>query len=556
MTEMNSNNRLSFCLKTSVSNAELEINRQIDELIEDIEKYRKTLLKNLMEKENELSYNCSAQDLETLRRHKLQTEEIFRENRQQELLAENMEIIDKKIKNIRDILEIKVSWNLEDFQKALANLATLSSCEEEAPPPPPVPRRREQQDLPTLPEIPPHSSIVTPPHRVVRITEDGVEEDYMAMQPIKSQSVSSSEKQPKLNRGVSNEERGQVSGQVSRGRWNTICTPTLSRKPHDPLPLPDNKAPAIPPKNQSGRRPSQIPAKSSEKILGVKIDRINPLFAGCNKGKEASDLNKPGRVDIDIASTDIYITDTYNHCVKVFDRSGTFKFQFGRKSPGKITYPFGLCLSSKMVYVGEKLDGRIKMFNLDGSFIKEVTGDGATKKGNYRFIWGISADSDNGDIYACDNEGDRIQVYNSYLEFKYTVIGEGKPGTVFRPVDVRIRDFMIIVLDQNNPCLHHFDKQGVPLWSTIAFGEVAMSPQSFTMDMEDNVLITDALSHTIRIFTPKGELYIALGKKGENKGEFTSPTGIALDTNGNILSLCQRDKANFQIISYQVNFIS
>ena len=145
---MNSNNRLSFCLKTSVSNAELEINRQIDELIEDIEKYRKTLLKNLMEKENELSYNCSAQDLETLRRHKLQTEEIFRENRQQELLAENMEIIDKKIKNIRDILEIKVSWNLEDFHKALTNLATLSSCEEEAPPPPPVPRRREQQDLP------------------------------------------------------------------------------------------------------------------------------------------------------------------------------------------------------------------------------------------------------------------------------------------------------------------------------------------------------------------------------------------------------------------------
>ena len=77
--------------------------------------------------------------------------------------------------------------------------------------------------------------------------------------------------------------------------------------------------------------------------------------------------------------------------------------------------------------------------------------------------------------------------------------------------------------------------QGTPM--------VVQSQVTVMMSMEDNVLITDALSHTIRIFTPKGELYIALGKKGENRGEFTSPTGIALDTNGNILSLCQRDKA-------------
>ena len=551
MTDMNSyNNRMSFCLQTSVNNAELEINRKIDELVEDIEAYRTSLLKELMQKENDMSCNGFAQDLETLRRHKVQTEESFRENRQQELLAENMQIIDKKIKDIRSNLEIKITWNLEDFHSALSNLATLASCEQEAPPP--VPRRRGEQDSRALPEIPPRSP--APVHRVVRMTEDGVEEDYMAMQATKSfSSFGENDKRPQFHRGISNEERGKYN----RARWNTMDTHTSSRKPHDPLPEPvitSEMVPAIPPKSQASRRSSQASVQS-EKILGVKIDRINPLFAGCNKGKEAGELNKPNRIDIDIASTDIYITDTYNHCVKVFDRNGTFKFYFGRKSPGKLTYPFGLCISNKMVYVGEKLDGKIKAFNLDGTFIKEVIGDG-TKKGVYKFIWGIGADSSNGDIYACDNEGDRIQVYTNYLEFKYTVIGEGKPGTVFRPVDVKIRDCMIIVLDQNNPCLHHFDKQGAPLWSTITFDEAAMSPQSFIIDMEDNVLITDALSHTIRIFTSKGELYIALGKKGENKGELTSPTGIALDTSGNILSLCQRDKANFQIISYQVNFVS
>ena len=536
----------------SFTKAELEINRKVDELVEDIEEYRTSLLKELKQKENHISHDGSAQDLETLRRHKVQTEEIFRDNRQQELLAENMQIIDKKIKDIRDNLEIKVTWNLEGFYNALSNLATFSTCAQEAPPP--VPPRRGEQDSHTLPEIPPHTP--TPTHRVVRIPEDGGEEDYIPMLSTKSFShTESNRERPQLNRGVSNEERGCKG----RTRWNSVSTHIGSRKPHDPLPEPviiSENAPAIPPKNQPGRRSSQVQSglQITEKILGVKIDRIDPLFAGCNKGKEAGDLNKPGRVDIDISSSDIYITDTYNHCVKVFDRNGLYKFSFGRKTPGKITYPFGLCIANNMVYVGEKMDGKIKAFNLDGTFIKEVIGDG-TKKGTYKFIWGIGADSSNGDIYACDNEGDRIQVYTRYLEFKYTVIGEDKPGTVFRPVDVKIRDCMIIVLDQNNPCLHHFDKQGVPLWSTITFDEAAMSPQSFTIDIEDNVIITDALSHTIRIFTQKGELYIALGKKGENKGEFTSPSGIALDTNGNILSLCQRDKANFQIISYQVNYV-
>ncbi|KAI6656808.1 hypothetical protein LOD99_16111 [Oopsacas minuta] len=562
---MSINKRSSICLKQSVSRAEGEINQKLDEIVSSVEEMRSTLLKELKFKEEQVMYNSVShiRDLETLRRHKVQTEELFRDNRQQELLKDNMHMLEQQIQDISDDLktrEIKISWQIEEFQKALRNIATISS-DEPGKEPPPVPPRRERENSITsiaivLPNKIPerHSSNSKMPHRVVRIDEnetDDKDEDYMAM--TSSQSMSESHKNTNFNRSSSS-EKSPVSG---RARWNTLScssTGTGARKPFDPLPSVSHEmTPALPPKTTAPRRSSHTSARlPPEKILGIKIERVNPIFAGCNKGKDPEELNKPSSVDIDISTSNIYVADTYNHCIKVYDRNGKYKFLFGRKSPGKVAYPFGLCISSRTVYVGEKMDGKIKAFDLNGTFLREVTGDG-TKKGNYKFIWGITADDENGDIYACDNEGDRIQTYNSNLEFKYTVIGEGKPGNVVRPVDVKVRDHMIIVLDQGNPCVHYFDKQGVPLWSMVRFeqGETAIAPQCFTFDLEDNILITDANTHTIRIYTPKGELYIALGRKGDNRGEFFSPTGIALDTNGNIVSISQRDRANLQIISYQ-----
>ena len=564
---MSLKNRSSFCLKINVNRAECEINEKMDELVKSVERMRVNLLSELEFKEDEVTYDSfpEIQDLETLRRHRSQTEDLFRENRQQELLKDNMHIIDKKIAGIKDNLntrEIIIIWRLEEFDKALNNIATLTTSEE-MPPPPPPPRKKQLNNsfsLPVREDTPPPE--IAPPipsrdrtvHRVVKIDELEGEDTqdsndiYMRMASAANNDEAGKPTLPLPNNESTNTKRVYKKS-------HTIDATVGSRTPFDPLPeISGEEVPAIPPKSINNRRRSCQPTTKlqEEKILGIQIERVVPIFAGYNKGKEYDELNKASTVDIDIATSDIYIADTYNNCIKVFDSCGSFKFLFGRKSPGKVYNPYGLCICRKTVYVGEKMDGRIKAFTMDGTYIKEITGDG-TKKGSYKFLWGITADSDNGDIYACDNERDRIQTYSSYLEFKYTVIGPDKAGSVTRPVDVKVRDQMIIVLDQGDPCVHYFDKQGVPLWSMVSFerAKVAMAPQCFTLDMKDNILITDANTHTIRIFTPKGELFIALGRKGENKGEFLFPSGIALDTSGNIVSVCQRDRANLQIISYQ-----
>ena len=544
----------------SISRTISEINEKMDCLVKSVEGKRADLLRELAIKEEEVTYETypEIQDLKTLNEHRSQTEDIFRDNRQKELLKDNISMIDKKIEGIRDNLtthEIVVIWRLEEFDRALNNIATLTT-EIEMPPPRP-PRKKQLENVST-----PSTEDSSPPELVPRRIPRG----KTAHRVVKIEQIESDDTQDSNDLYIEMASAATASTNPFINTESTIKRPVLKkaltmdafiggRTPFDPLPpVSHEDAPAIPHKSiSSKRRASQVPAKRlEEKILGLQIERVVPLFAGYNKGKEHDELHKASTVDIDMASSNIYVADTYNNCIKVFDSNGKYKFLFGRKSPGKVYNPYGLCISRQTVYVGEKMDGRIKAFKMDGTYIKEVTGDG-TKKGNFKFLWGIAADSETGDIYACDNERDRIQAYNCYLEFQYTVIGADKQGSVTRPVDVKFRDHMIIVLDQGDPCVHFFDKTGVALWSHVSFekAKVAMAPQCFTIDMEDNILITDANTHTIRIFTPKGELYIALGRKGENKGEFLFPSGIALDTCGNIVSICQRDKFNLQIISYQ-----
>ena len=555
------NNSARF--KMSILNAEREINEKLDKILKVIEQLRDRLVRELRSKEQEYDVSSDCSELKTLSRNKTQIEDMFRDNTHQDLLEDNVHRIEWKMQRLKEKLsmqEVTVKWQLEDFYFALKNLVQLSSSGESPPRPPPKKEIRSltmpSESMDMAPRIPARGA----KPRVVRMpseesTDQQPEQDYIEMKPSKN-SANPFSPDPLIKSASFTDMRNTPS--------KVRCL-SQSRNSNDPLPLVNENSylpfppggdlpqPPLPPKTRAAeRRSSQLsPLKGDQKILGMHIERVTPKFVGCNRGKENQDLYKASTVDVDITTSDIYVADTYNHCIKVFNKDGTFKFLFGRKSPGKLEYPFGLCISGKQVYVGEKVNGKIKAYELGGQFLKEITGDG-TKRGQYKFLWGIAADSENGDIYACDNENDRIQVYSRNLEFRHTVIGPGRSGNVTGPVDVKVRSMMVVVLDQGDPCVHYFDKQGMKLWSMVEFKEakVSMAPQCFTFDIEDNILITDAATHTIRIFTPKGELYVAIGKKGERAGEFLSPTGIALDTVGNIVCICQREKANLQILTY------
>ena len=69
-----------------------------------------------------------------------------------------------------------------------------------------------------------------------------------------------------------------------------------------------------------------------------------------------------------------------------------------------------------------------------------------------------------------------------------------------------------------------------------------IDPLSFCLDIEFNILMTDFSAGSVMIFSNRGELLNKFGKRGEGRGDFISPTGIATDREGRIIVLSRNPK--------------
>ena len=111
-------------------------------------------------------------------------------------------------------------------------------------------------------------------------------------------------------------------------------------------------------------------------------------------------------------SGDIYVADTNNDRIQVFDSDGAFISQFGSSGTGdsQFDYPFGIAVHpSGDIYVADYYNDRIQVFDSDGAFISQF-GSSGTGDSQFNSPRGIAAHQ-NGDIYVVDTRNDRIQVF-------------------------------------------------------------------------------------------------------------------------------------------------
>ena len=72
-----------------------------------------------------------------------------------------------------------------------------------------------------------------------------------------------------------------------------------------------------------------------------------------------------------------FVSDFGNHCIKAFDKSGTFLHKYGKQGnqDGQFNYPRGLLIdSSNNLLVCDEENNRVQQFSLDGRFTgKSIT---------------------------------------------------------------------------------------------------------------------------------------------------------------------------------------
>jgi DNA-binding beta-propeller fold protein YncE len=131
-------------------------------------------------------------------------------------------------------------------------------------------------------------------------------------------------------------------------------------------------------------------------------------------------LVSPAGIAIDNQNRLIYVVDTQQDQVLVFDedkytllrRIGTGGQRHTLTTPGNFSLPTGVAVDSNgNVYVTDTLNDRVEIFDADGNFISQfgTPGDGP---GHFARPKGIAIDRD-GHIWVTDEVQSRVQVYNT-----------------------------------------------------------------------------------------------------------------------------------------------
>jgi DNA-binding beta-propeller fold protein YncE len=169
-------------------------------------------------------------------------------------------------------------------------------------------------------------------------------------------------------------------------------------------------------------------------------------------------LNRP--TGIQIVGNKLYVVDTGEHKVVVFDLKGTYLSSFGQRGAGigEFNYPLQIAERSDTsgLFVLDGLNYRVQKFDAGGKFASTFGRQGNVA-GRFSSPKSIALDSD-GNIYVTDALMDNIQVFNSNGELLLVVGKKGmKDGEFLSPGGICVdRNDKIYVVETLNKRIQIF----------------------------------------------------------------------------------------------------
>ncbi len=169
-------------------------------------------------------------------------------------------------------------------------------------------------------------------------------------------------------------------------------------------------------------------------------------------------LKRPTGVAYHRETGRLYVADTLDHRISVFNAEGNPLFNFGARGgePGKFNYPTHITLSGSTLYVNDTMNFRVQTFDLDGKFLSSFgkIGDGS---GFFAQPKGVGVDAE-GHVYVVDALFNRIQIFDPSGVFLLAFGAQGKrAGEFWLPAGVFIDNNKIFVADSYNQRVQVFE---------------------------------------------------------------------------------------------------
>lgn len=243
----------------------------------------------------------------------------------------------------------------------------------------------------------------------------------------------------------------------------------------------------------------------------------------------------------------IYVTDSGNNRVCMYDSSGRYLGQFGSLgiakpaegyqatyTAGSLNYPVGIdCDDDGNVYVASFYNDSIEVFDPEGTPLRRFPDPSLPV--------GRGSSGYNGTGIAVTDvavSGDLVYALDSYQVFVFTTDGEfvaqwGKPGSspgdLDHPNGIAVSEDgeTVYVSDSNHSRVTAFSTDGAVLWqvgepsggvSDQEAGDFEL-PRGITVLNDDSILVADTFAFSFVRISPEGEIVSRYGERGVEPGQ-------------------------------------
>ena len=242
---------------------------------------------------------------------------------------------------------------------------------------------------------------------------------------------------------------------------------------------------------------------------------------------------------------EVVIVDDKNKEVIIFDKDLKLIRTFGQGSGNsKLNDPAGVAVDHNVIAVSEYSDHVVKLYSLQGDYRSKF---GSRGSGDGQFInpQGLCFNS-KGLLYVVDHGNCRVQVFreNVFL-FKFGSKGHN-PGQFHIPhyIAVDSSDQVYVTDCCNDGGISVFSEDGHFIKRINC-----NSPYSICIAPDDYIIARVNDGNSITVFSPTHECIAKFGEYGEEKGQYSLITGIAINNSGTIFVTDGGNNNRLQIIT-------